>query len=67
MDDTYIMSIGDNGIGLPKGLAFHNSRSLGLRLVNMFVKQLNGTLEVHRKGGTEFKITFLQVKSETSL
>ena len=58
MDDRYIMSIDDNGIGLPTGLDFNNSTSLGLRLVNMFVRQLKGTLEVHRKGGTEFRIIF---------
>ncbi len=57
-DDTYTMSIGDNGIGLPTGLDINTSTSLGLRLVKMFVRQLKADLAVYREGGTEFQITF---------
>ena len=48
----------DNGIGLPTGLDWRQSRSLGLRLVQMLTGQLNGTMEVKSNGGTEFRITF---------
>ena len=51
--------VGDNGIGLPEGLDFRNTKTLGMELVNTLVGQLKGTIEyVKDKGGTEFKITF---------
>ncbi len=52
------MSVGDNGIGFPEGLDFRQSTSLGLQLVNTLVNQLNGTLELHRNDGTQFRIMF---------
>ena len=35
---------------------------LGLRLVNMLTRQLKGTIELDRSGGTTFKITFARPK-----
>lgn len=48
----------DNGVGLPHDFDVRKSKSLGLQLVNMLTKQLKGTLEVERNGGTTFKIAF---------
>jgi PAS domain S-box-containing protein len=52
------MSVSDNGIGLPGELAGYSSNTLGFQLVHMLVKQLRGTLDVVRNGGTTFMITF---------
>ena len=53
------MRFSDNGIGLPKGFDFKNTRSLGLTLVrNLSVKQLEGTVEVTTEHPTEFHIKF---------
>ena len=53
------MRFSDNGIGLPKGFDFKNTRSLGLTLVrNLSVKQLKGTVEVRTEHPTEFRIKF---------
>ena len=53
------MRFSDNGIGLPKGFDFKNTRSLGLTLVrNLSVKQLKGTVEVRTEHPTEFHIKF---------
>jgi PAS domain S-box-containing protein len=52
------MSVSDNGIGLPAELAGYSSNTLGFQLVHMLVKQLHGTLDVVRNGGTTFMITF---------
>jgi PAS domain S-box-containing protein len=53
------MRFSDNGIGLPKGFDFKNTRSLGLTLVrNLSVKQLEGTIEVTTEHPTEFHIKF---------
>jgi len=37
---------------------FRSTETLGLELVTTLVKQLNGTIELDRSRGTEFKITF---------
>jgi len=58
--ETVMLSVGDNGMGLPDGMDVARVQSLGLRLVTMLVRQLRGTLEVRSgKGtGTVFAITF---------
>ena len=57
-DRQVSLLISDNGIGLPPDLDLFNSNSLGLQLVNVLVKQLDGALEVNGQHGAEFKITF---------
>jgi len=52
------LTVSDNGAGFPKDLDFQNVETLGLQLVSTLVKQLKGTIELDRSGGTEFKITF---------
>jgi two-component sensor histidine kinase len=50
--------ISDNGIGLPAGLDLQKPASLGLQLVKRLARQLGGTLQVDRNGGTNFTIMF---------
>jgi PAS domain S-box-containing protein len=49
--------IKDDGIGLPPNLDWKNPESLGLRLVNNLVEQLNGTIKVERELGTTYIIS----------
>jgi two-component sensor histidine kinase/CheY-like chemotaxis protein len=51
------LRVADNGIGFPEGLDFRKTESLGLQLVNILVRQLRGKVELHREGGTEYRIT----------
>lgn len=62
VDDKLILRISDNGVGFPEGLDFKNTETLGLQLVNALVGQLNGTIELDRTRGTEFKITFKELE-----
>ncbi|MBW1834294.1 MAG: hypothetical protein JRI62_05815 [Deltaproteobacteria bacterium] len=50
--------VSDNGVGFQKKMDFCSTETLGLELVTTLVKQLNGTIELDRSRGTEFKITF---------
>ena len=50
--------VGDDGAGLPADLDPQNTRSLGLRLVQLLARQIGGRLEVNRTEGVEFKIVF---------
>jgi PAS domain S-box-containing protein len=44
----------DTGIGIPADLDWQNTQSLGLRLVNTLVDQMDGTIELDRSNGTQF-------------
>ncbi len=52
------LRVRDNGAGLPADLDWRQSRSLGLRLVQMLTKQMRGTVEIGPGPGTEFQINF---------
>jgi two-component sensor histidine kinase len=52
------LTVSDNGIGFPEQMDFRKSPSLGLTLINSLVEQLGGTIELDRRGGTTFTITF---------
>jgi two-component sensor histidine kinase len=43
-------------MGIQEGFDWRNARSPGLRLVVSLVEQVQGTVEVDRSAGTEFKI-----------
>jgi two-component sensor histidine kinase len=55
---AYILSISDNGVGIPEDLNIEDLDSLGLQLVTTLVDQLDGELELKRNNGTEFTIRF---------
>jgi PAS domain S-box-containing protein len=57
-ENHYQLTVKDNGIGFPKDLDFRTAESLGMQLINMFVKKLHGTIELDSRCGTEFKIEF---------
>jgi two-component sensor histidine kinase/AmiR/NasT family two-component response regulator len=54
----YLLTIKDNGKGLPENIDIQSTESLGLQLVNTLTKQLAGTVEINRNDGTEFNIKF---------
>lgn len=50
---------GDNGIGIPAGIDFRKTDSLGLKLVhNLVMNQLQGRLSLKKDGGSTFIIVF---------
>jgi two-component sensor histidine kinase len=52
------LQVRDNGVGLPAGLNWRESRSLGLRLVQLLASQIEGTVEVGPGPGAEFRVAF---------
>ena len=54
----FSLIISDNGIGIPEDVELASFESLGLKLVNTLVDQLDGKIELIRTQGTEFRITF---------
>ena len=57
-DGDNVLTVGDNGVGLPDALDFQNSSSLGLELVNILTTQIHGTITLSKTAGTVFSITF---------
>jgi two-component sensor histidine kinase len=55
-ENDLLLSIADNGIGLPERIDIQKTNSLGLRLVNLLVKQLKANIDHVRKNGTIIKI-----------
>jgi two-component sensor histidine kinase len=58
-DDTFHLSVKDDGVGLPEGFSPENAKSLGMTLVYALSSQLNATIEyISGQSGTYFQITF---------
>jgi hypothetical protein len=57
-DKECTLTIRDNGIGIPEDFDIYNTESLGMQIVTSLVDQINGSLELIRDSGTEFRITF---------
>lgn len=55
---SVILSIKDNGCGLPEGILPENPSTLGLQLVKVLARQLDGHIEINRTQGTEFSLIF---------
>lgn len=57
--DMYILTVADNGVGLPSGLDWRNCDSLGLTLVMMLGEsQLGGEVSLDRSRGACFRVRF---------
>jgi two-component sensor histidine kinase len=57
-NSQYILTVADNGVGLPAEFNLHTTKSLGFKLVLALANQLSGHLEFESHGGTRFSITF---------
>ena len=67
IDDKYVLNVSDNGVGFPDNIDYKNTESLGLQLVNSLVNQIDGTIELNNKDGSNFKIIFRQVEYKKRL
>ena len=55
--DCIFLSVQDNGVGLPKGMDWRNTSTLGLHLVITLIKQVGGSIELNRSEGTTFEMS----------
>jgi two-component sensor histidine kinase len=54
-----VLSVGDDGIGLPPGADYQQNSTLGAKLVTGLAKQIAGTLEVKSDHGTMVQVNFI--------
>jgi len=52
------LRVADDGVGLPAGFDWRHSESLGLRIVDILTRQLNGALVFPPGRGADFTLTF---------
>jgi len=52
------LEVRDNGVGFPKDIDIHETKSLGLQLVGLLTQQVKGTFKVDGSSGTTVTITF---------
>lgn len=57
-DHSYQLIVSDNGVGFPEDINYQDTKSLGLRLVNILTDQIDGTIKLKREHGTNFIIEF---------
>jgi PAS domain S-box-containing protein len=53
-----VLSVADNGIGIPEGIDISKTSTLGLQLVTLLTDQLGGKITTRRSNPTEFVLTF---------
>lgn len=53
-----VLTITDDGVGIPEGITMRSPGGLGLRLVNLLTDQLRGTLSMRRANPTRFIVQF---------
>ena len=63
-DGLIVLSVADDGVGLPPDFDPARARSLGLRLVNRLARQLGGVVAAERTQGTIFHVSFPAPRKE---
>ena len=62
--DRYLLSVRDDGIGLPPAIDYLRTETLGLQLVRMLAEQIGGRVLLDLRAGTEFTVEFPQPQEQ---
>ena len=63
--EWYSLSVSDNGTGLPRGLDYRKTGTMGMQLVVVLAEQMGAHLEYDGETGTSFTITFREYHEAT--
>ncbi len=55
-ENSVFLRISDNGRGLPESFSLANSGSFGLKLVNIMIQHVKGTVKIYNNGGANIEI-----------
>jgi PAS domain S-box-containing protein len=66
-DNDVILSVSDNGVGVPDHVDIASTDTLGLQLVTLLADQLGGSFSMHRAHPTQFVLKFPHVVSPGEL
>ena len=56
--NLYALTVSDSGKGLPDGFSMDGSKTMGLQIVDILVKQIEARLQIEQGKGTTFTIIF---------
>ena len=56
--ERLLLSVRDDGTGLPEGFDWDSASSLGLTTIQALARQIRASVEVRHQGGAEFALTF---------
>jgi two-component sensor histidine kinase len=57
-DETLLLTIADNGQGLPANLDLQHTNTLGMEMMKALSKQLGGEFKIENKSGVRISIEF---------
>ena len=57
-ENTYILEVEDDGIGFPEDFDIDKTDTLGLQIVNVLVRQIEGEMKIETDNGAKFSISF---------
>ena len=55
-EGSAVLTVEDNGVGLPEGFDIEHQDSMGIYLVRVLTRQLRGSVHVHQRGNTQFRV-----------
>ncbi|GAB3786298.1 hypothetical protein GCM10028818_49460 [Spirosoma horti] len=55
---AYLLTIADDGVGLPAGFVIERSNTLGLTMIQGLSKQINGVLSIRQESGVQISLQF---------
>ncbi len=64
-EDTIVLTVSDNGIGINNSDTGMNPASFGMKLVSILVKQLRGVMSIRQKEGTIISVEFKKIIDES--
>jgi two-component sensor histidine kinase len=56
--DNYVLMVGDDGNGLPEDFDLESTKSLGMRVVAIKVRDLQGEIQLQQQAGTLWRVIF---------
>lgn len=62
-ENRFVLTISDNGPGLPADVIDSGSDSIGLNLIDRLVRQINGSLRLQNDNGAVLEVSFLDTAS----
>ena len=57
-DGIITLGVADNGVGLPSEVNWKKPETVGLQLIKMLSRQINGSIEMERSSGTVYHLKF---------
>jgi two-component sensor histidine kinase len=58
IDDEFLLTVADNGVGIPAEINILKTKSLGMKILHKLVQQIDGELKSDFSNGTKFNIQF---------